>query len=332
MAAEKESLNGKSSSKPAKSEPAKAAVDSESTPKAPDNRKWYKKKRWIFLLVILAIIAYNNSNGDKKAEPTNTQSTAPEVTESTTPESTDEIALPNFVGQAGDEAVDSLEQLGFTNVATADKSAEDRTPLLLSNWLVCSQSPAEGTKSALDSEVTLTLVKTDESCDASSSGNGSSSEYGAQPAKEKSFVGVIEKYKDIYDAAKNDLQRGNERLNRDEALCSVNGGSKVTSWTGVLEDVGATSEGLAYLKVAIGDGVTLETWNNELSDFMDDTLIQRNSELYDTILNLESGQQVIFSGSFIPGDGACLDTKNFSEFFAIESPEFLFKFTGIRAE
>lgn len=332
MAKENENVKPKSSSKPATTEAAQPAAESDSTPKAPDNRKWYKKKRWIFLIIIVAFIAYNNSNGDKKAQPTNTESTAPEVTESTTPEITDGIVLPNLVGQAGDEAVDALEQLGFTNISTEDKSSEDRTPLLLSNWLVCSQSPAEGEEPALDAEITLTVVKSDESCTLDNSGNVSSTEYGSQPAKEKSFVGVIEKYKAIYDAAKNDLQRGNERLNRDEALCSVTGGSKVSTWSGVLEDVGATSEGLAYLKVAIGDGVTLETWNNELSDFMDDTLIQRTSDLYDTILNLEVGQKVIFSGSFVPADGSCLDTKNLSEFFAIERPEFVFKFSGIRAQ
>ena len=331
MAKENENVKPKSASTPATAEAAKPGADADSTPKAPDNRKWYKKKRWIFLIIIVAFIAYNNSNGDKKA-PTSAESTAPEETESTTPEANDGIVLPNLVGQAGNEAVDSLEQLGFTNISTVDKSTEGRTPLLLSNWLVCSQSPAEGEEPDIDAEITLTVVKSDESCNSNSSGNGSSSEYGNQPAKEKSFVGVIEKYKAIYDAAKNDLQRGNERLNRDEALCSVTGGSKVSTWSGVLEDVGATSEGLAYLKVAIGDGVTLETWNNELSDFMDDTLIQRTSDLYDTILNLEVGQKVIFSGSFVPADGSCLDTKNFSEFFAIERPEFVFKFSGIRAQ
>ena len=324
MDKEQENLNDKNEAKPGNAKSVSAGKASEAKTKAPDNRKWYKKKRWIFLIIVVALIAYNNSNGDKKAEPTNTESSAPETT--------DELTLPNVVGKAGDEAVDSLEQLGFTNISTVDKSVEDRMPLLLSNWLVCSQSPAEGSSSSKDAEVKLTVVKSDETCDSDSSPTEPSSEYGIQPAKQKSFVGVIEKYKAIYDAAKNDLQRGNERLNRDEALCSVTGGSNVKSWSGILEDVGATSEGLAYLKVAIGDGVTFETWNNELSDFMDGTLIKRNSSLYETILNLEAGQKVIFSGSFVPADGSCLDTKNLTEFFAIERPEFVFKFTGIRAE
>jgi hypothetical protein len=326
--AEKEPTNSKAGeSSPDKVASKKVAEDS--TSKAPDNRKWYKKKRWIFLILLVAFIAYsnsnNNSNSDEKVQPTETSS----------PEVTNEAKVPNLVGQAGDEAVDALEQLGFSNISTIDKSVEERNPLLLSNWKVCSQTPAEGSASAFDAEVKLSVVKTDESCDSASSDNGSSgatSEYGVQPAKQKSFVGVIEKYKAIYDAAKNDLQRGNERLNRDEALCSVTGGSNVKSWTGVLEDVGATSEGLAYLRVKIGDGVTIETWNNELSDFMDDTLVQRSSELYDIILSLEEGQKVVFSGSFVPDDGSCLDTKNFSEYFAIESPEFLFRFSGIRAQ
>jgi hypothetical protein len=98
----------------------------------------------------------------------------------------------------------------------------------------------------------------------------------------------------------------------------------------VVEDLGATSEGFAYLKVALARNITLETWNNEFSDLFDETLVERGSALYDTLLSLNEGQVVTFSGEFIGGDGACLDTKNLTEFFAMNRPEFIFRFTAIQ--
>ena len=54
-------------------------------------------------------------------------------------------------------------------------------------------------------------------------------------------------------------------------------------WSGVVDDIGATSEGFAYLKIAFGKNITLETWNNEFSDTFDDTLVERGTALYDTL-------------------------------------------------
>jgi len=161
------------------------------------------------------------------------------------------------------------------------------------------------------------------------SSTSASGVFGNQTADQIKMLEVIESYKKIYDEAATDLRKGNARIERDEAICSIIGNGKVSNWSGVVEGIGSTSEALGYIKVAIGDNITLETWNNEFSDVFDDTLVPRKSPLYNILLDLQKGQIVTFSGSFIDGDGVCLDNKNLTEFYAVNRPEFVFKFTAI---
>lgn len=317
-----------------------------------DSRQWYQKKRWILPigLVVLSVIS-SAINGDtdtsSTAEPTQTPEATQTIEASPTQDASSTIEIPDLVGKNTADALDELEALGFLDALAQDASYEERNVLVSSNWYVCEILPTAGTLVSPSDAVVLLSVKNSEACPnptGASSGTEADPESTAQesPASQNSSAfgpltkaqikmnTVITDYQAKYDKAENDLQKGNLRLERDEAICSAIGGSKVSGWSGVVEDFGATSEGYAYVRIAISDDVTLETWSNEFSDVFDNTLVKRGTALYDTLLNLKKGQVVTFSGKFIPGDGACLDTKNLTEVFAMYSPEFVFKFSSIK--
>lgn len=307
------------------------------------NRKWFQKKRFIIpiaLFVVSGISGVINGSGNE----TNSGATT--------------LTLPDVSGSNASDAFTKLTDVGFTNVDVQDASSEDRSVILKSNWQVCSLKPDAGTKVGVDTTVVLLAVKNNEDCtqpdgnsqtktDSSAqkdtgakSGNESASpspskttapvsKYGAQPDTEKAAIAAVNKYQTKYQNASNDLQQADIRLKRDDAVCKASGGSSIKNWTGIVKSIGGTSEGQGYLTVEIAEGVTLETWNNTISDSSDHTLIPRNSPLYKTVLGLKEGALITFSGSFVPADGACLDTKNLTEVFAMYTPEFVFKFTSI---
>jgi|688.fasta_scaffold409604_2 hypothetical protein len=297
-------------------------------------RKWYQKKRFIIPIVLFVSLGFIGSLQDTEGN-----------TEVTSLEPTSSISIPNLEGLVSADAYDQLMALGFNSVDIVDASPEDRTVILRSGWKVCSTNPASGTSIQADTAVSILSVKDDENCpnaSVSAPSEAPSEEpseepteiavidlYGKQPAVQKAALEIIEKFKSKYDLATNDLQRADARLTRDEQICKATKGSAISNWTGVVETIGGTSEGEAYLTIKISEDVTLGTWNNTLSDYADETLISRKSPIYKTVLGLQEGQIVKFSGKFVPADGACLDTKNITEYFAVNSPEFVFRFTKI---
>lgn len=69
--------------------------------------------------------------------------------------------MPDFTGKSVKVARESLES--STSLTVTDASPQDRMVIVESNWQVCTQEPAAGTK--LDGQpVTLTAVKFGESC------------------------------------------------------------------------------------------------------------------------------------------------------------------------
>ena len=298
-------------------------------------RKWFQKKRFVIPIVLVVSLGILGSLQDSETSIDSSLDASPEANSG--------LVIPNLTGMASSDAYDQLESLGFTVIDVVDASTEDRTVILQSNWKVCATNPPSGVVVVSDAEVSLLSVKEDEVCPVSETSAPSETPseapseapivnlYGEQPAIQKAVLGIIEKFKVKYEQATNDLQRADARLTRDEQVCKATKGSAISNWTGVVETIGGTSEGAAYLTIKISEDVTVGTWNNTLSDYADETLISRKSPIYKTVLGLQEGQLVKFSGKFVPADGACLDTKNITEYFAVNSPEFVFRFTKVAA-
>nr|DAZ15510.1 MAG TPA: PASTA domain [Caudoviricetes sp.] len=73
------------------------------------------------------------------------------------------ITISDVVGMSADEAVNTLNEAGFTNVIlSADESSESSMVLDSSNWTVVSQSPEADSEETEDTEINLSCKKTDE--------------------------------------------------------------------------------------------------------------------------------------------------------------------------
>ncbi len=153
--------------------------------------------------------------------------------------------------------------------------------------------------------------------------------FGKYPAAEAAFAKEVAAASEKYDAAKTDLQRSRVMRTRNKNLYNIMGGLKVSKWVGVIKDVGANGEGKAYVDIEIADGVQVHTWNNFFSDMGDNTLIPESSSMFDTLVDAEPGDQVVFSGKFFRDSDATLRTTNLTEVFSVLTPEFLFDFSAI---
>lgn len=156
------------------------------------------------------------------------------------------------------------------------------------------------------------------------------SKYGDYTESQATFVDAVDAARAAYQEAKTDLQKSKILKDRSRDVLPSIGGSDVSSWVGVIDDVGANGEGKAYVQIKISDNIKVKTWNNAFSDMTHDTLIPETSAVYDTLLGLVPGDKVVFSGSFQAQDGAPLYATNITDTFSARTPEFLFKFTSIK--
>jgi hypothetical protein len=87
------------------------------------------------------------------------------------------------------------------------------------------------------------------------------------------------------------------------------------------------------LAVSIAHDVSVTTWNNDLSDFRDHTLIDPESSLFNVVSKMHVGQRIFFSGSFAAAEGKeCIEEKSLTLHGKLEQPEFTFKFTSASPE
>lgn len=79
-----------------------------------------------------------------------------------------------------------------------------------------------------------------------------------------------------------------------------------------------------------GFKVRYRTWNNALSDHMDKTAIRVGTPLYAQLADLKPGDDVVFSGNFIPDKATFLKDASVTEAGSIQRPELLMRFTSIK--
>ncbi len=154
-------------------------------------------------------------------------------------------------------------------------------------------------------------------------------EYGNYPAAQAKFIKVIEVAKDKIDAAETDLQESVALRTRDKDLCAILGNYKATNWTGIIDNVGANSEGKAYVEIKLADNVKVKTWNNSFSDLNDGTLIPETSKFFNSLVALKKGDLVTFSATFLRGDNFCLKKANLTQTFYAIDPGFIVRFTNV---
>jgi hypothetical protein len=151
----------------------------------------------------------------------------------------------------------------------------------------------------------------------------------AMPADESAFVSVVSNARLRYNAGANDMVKGASRPARKQALCSTLANNAVTNWVGKVSKLTTNSDGKGVLEIAIGDDISIVTWNNSLSDFEDKTLIEPDTAIYRRALQLREGQTVWFSGHFFRNDTDCIKETSLTMGGSMQEPEFLFQFVDV---
>ncbi|MFA6058607.1 MAG: hypothetical protein WC756_10450 [Taibaiella sp.] len=144
------------------------------------------------------------------------------------------------------------------------------------------------------------------------------------PEQEKKFIATMDQYVSLYAQAENELKKSTVWKARDAAIKNIQPSvTSISDWVGVIEEMGTTSDGDAYISIRISDRVVIKTWNNTFSDFRNKTLISHSSPLYNTLAELNKGDPVKFSATL-------LGYANLTEAGKVENPECLAKFSSIK--
>jgi hypothetical protein len=152
-----------------------------------------------------------------------------------------------------------------------------------------------------------------------------------RPEKQKQFESVIATFSQQFDKAENELQESSYRKERMNAIKELKIDTQISGWTGTLNQLGTTTEGKAYITIKLNNNLAIGTWNNAFSDIGDNTLISMDSALYKTLINMKTGQKVIFSGSFISSNSNLDYFKEQSMTIrgAMKTPEYLMRFSSV---
>jgi hypothetical protein len=149
------------------------------------------------------------------------------------------------------------------------------------------------------------------------------------PEIERSFVSIVTKARDSYNAGQNEMAKGATRPARAAELCRLLKSPNFDGWAGSIATLSSNGDGKGILGISIGNEIYLTTWNNSLSDFADHTLIEPTTTLYQKAVSLKKGAVVKFSGTFIRNDTDCVKESSLSLSGSMTQPEFVVRFSDL---
>lgn len=151
------------------------------------------------------------------------------------------------------------------------------------------------------------------------------------PPTEKAFISAVTSFVPTYNEAANELKKSALRTQRGfELRRALNDKRKFAGWVGRLTDMETTGDGKAGVRIQVARKLHLKTWNNELSDVGDRTLIEQSDPLYAAIADLKEGDVVQISGEFLPSRQDFIKETSLTEEGAMTDPEFLVRFSAIQ--
>lgn len=148
------------------------------------------------------------------------------------------------------------------------------------------------------------------------------------PADEEDFIDIVTTGVKAADEAENDLQAGRALTKRDKALKKGDFDS-VKNWRGTVKTLDSNGDGHGVLTVELAPNVSVATWNNAFSDIEDETLI-KSEKMMDTLADMSEGDEIVFSGKFIT-DAGVPDNKGLTKIGKLQDPEFVFRFSSVKA-
>lgn len=151
------------------------------------------------------------------------------------------------------------------------------------------------------------------------------------PPDQQSFINAVLTAQAGGDTAANDMQLGAIMHKRNKEICKVLKSKSVKGWVGEVVNVSANSDGKGVFGVKVAPKVEVTTWNNALSDIIDNTLIEPGSNIFERASSLKEGQIVKFSGTFGKPfeENECIRESSISLAGKVSAPEFIMKFTDL---
>lgn len=150
------------------------------------------------------------------------------------------------------------------------------------------------------------------------------------PEIESKFINTVEKYSNDFNELNNELQQSIMRDQRQKYLLENLKKYSVKSWIGTIQKLETNSDGKAILSIRIAPDIEIKTWNNAVSDFESNSLIEKESSVYSSLLSLSEGQKVYFSGHFFPSNKDFIEETSLTIEGSMKKPEFLFKFESVK--
>jgi hypothetical protein len=149
------------------------------------------------------------------------------------------------------------------------------------------------------------------------------------PVDEEGFVRAVQEGQVAFQRAPNEMAQGGTRSRRRLAICQILRRRSVSGWIGRIAKLSSNSDGKGVLEISLADSIRVETWNNDLSDVSDETLIDPSTALFALLSQMKQGDQVVFSGTFIPSDTDCVKESSMSLGGSMTDPEFVFRFSSV---
>ena len=137
-----------------------------------------------------------------------------------------------------------------------------------------------------------------------------------------------------YKSAPNEMKKS--KVSREmRAFCKSHlGNLSFKGWKGVIKYIGTTEGGdKAYITIRAahaGKRVAYQTWNNQLSDMMTNSMLSLNSKVYKQVEELSIGDNVIFSGCFYRDNDREVNEQSMTEEGWVTDPEFTIKFKDVK--
>lgn len=150
------------------------------------------------------------------------------------------------------------------------------------------------------------------------------------PEGQRTFVQVVSDHAAEFGESRNELQESRVRDRRKEAISATLDSRSISFWVGTINQLETNMDGKAILSVRIAPNIDIKTWNNAFSDLSSNTLIEKDSPIYNSLLDLSNGQRVVFSGSFFPSESDFIEETSITIQGSLKNPEFLFQFSSVR--
>ncbi|MES2160480.1 MAG: lysozyme inhibitor LprI family protein [Pseudomonadota bacterium] len=151
-----------------------------------------------------------------------------------------------------------------------------------------------------------------------------------RPRDEAAFIDAVSQAQAAQSSAQNDMQRGGIKADRDTAICKVLATGTIQGWTGRVSKVDANSDGKGVFAVEIAPNIFLKTWNNDLSDINDRTLMEPGSQVFKAASRMQKDSSVRISGNFFSGsEGDCIKEGSLTLRGKLKDPEFIFRFDSV---